>query len=247
MRNWSLFLGVVPLCSMGDPRGINYHAAGAEQGWRRQHQRRLLRGALRPGRPALLCSGSFVCRCNSRPLPHPGGHCFSQQRPPGHSAWWAQPGEAEEVHDPHRRVQLPLLGATGYPVSLLHLRTESPQHLGEHLDQRPLSGVQHPLLLQGSCWLFTRWRCNGSILIKGEGHKRKCFLTCCVAHLLGWCCSEIPLLVLQTGTSVEQRSASSYGWLKASTRPLLVCVCLWFLISEIANKGSERLNIVFKL
>lgn len=157
-----LSLGVVPLCSLGDPRGAYCHAAGSKQGWRGQHQWRLLCGALRPGRPALLRSGSSVRGRHSRPLPHPGGHRLSKQRPAGYPARRAQPGEAEEVHDPHRRVQLPLPGPAGHPVSLLHLWTESPQHLGEHLDQRPLSGVQHPLPLQGSCGLFTHWRCYGS-------------------------------------------------------------------------------------
>lgn len=146
-----LSLGLVPLCGLGDTRVTNCHAAGAEQGWRGQHQWCLLRRTLWSGRPALLCSSSSVCGCYCRSLPHPGRHHLSQQCSAGYSARWAQPGEAEEVHDTYRCVQLPLSGPAGHPVGLLHLWAESPQHLGEHLDQWPLSRVQHPLSLWGSC------------------------------------------------------------------------------------------------
>lgn len=157
VRTWTWYLltcclceGVVPLCSLGDPWVAHRHAAGSEQGGRGQHQRRLLCGTLQPRRPALLRPGPSVHGRHHRPLPHPGRHRLAQQRASGHPARRAQPGEAEEVHDSHRRVQLPLPGSPGYPVGVLHVRAEPPQCLGENLDRWPLSGVQHPLPFWGT-------------------------------------------------------------------------------------------------
>ncbi len=137
---------MVPHGVLGSPRSAHRGAAGAGEGGGRRHQRRVFRGSLRSHGAPLVCGGSAGGLRAGRPLAAARWHHVSEPRASGDPARRAEPGEAEEVHDPHRRVQRPVPAASAGAAGLLSVRTSAPQPLGEQLDPPALPGIQHPLL-----------------------------------------------------------------------------------------------------
>ncbi|OWK50177.1 hypothetical protein RLOC_00013714 [Lonchura striata] len=139
----------LPRQRLGHPRHAHRRPAGHEQDRGRQHQRRVLRRPLRRGRAALLRAGASLPLRGGGGVPAAGRNHLPQPRPHRDPAGEGEPGQAGEVHDPHRRLQRALPRAPAGGDRLLLLRAGVPGRVGDHVDPGALPGVPHPLSLPG--------------------------------------------------------------------------------------------------